>query len=65
MALDQSALLELLTQLKLTDITDRIRRRPNESADALISELATPTAAPTHALGQARRCVRSESGEIR
>ena len=25
MALDQSALLELLAQLKLTDVTDRIR----------------------------------------
>jgi hypothetical protein len=41
MALDQSALLELLAQLKLTDVTDRIRSATETLYQELIDAEAT------------------------
>ena len=41
MALDQSALLELLAQLKLTDVTDRIRSATETLYQELIDAQAT------------------------
>jgi hypothetical protein len=48
MALDQSALLELLAQLKLTDVTDRIRSATETLYQELIDAEAT---APATAAG--------------
>ena len=42
MALDQSALLELLGQLKLTDVTDRIRSTTETLYQELIDAEAEP-----------------------
>ncbi|MCU1527272.1 MAG: transposase [Frondihabitans sp.] len=63
MALDQSALLELLAQLKLTDVTDRIR----SAIEMLYQELIVPR--PSVAGGPSggdcvhrRRTVRADRG---
>ena len=74
MVLDQSALLDLLAQLKLTDVTDRIRSATETLYQELIDAEATvfigagpferSDARTTHRNGSRQRTLTTTAGEL-